>query len=740
MIKSLLFLIVSIISCNAFTKDLELNSIEIDVPSGLSGEFNLGLPGREWSEIQFCGAKTLYLFSINAAIVHKYTITGNKLQFDFGRVMSDTSVNDFKMSPQCDGYGVLYTNGFIDFFDNGSNGAKKWTISDSHKCTAFTIATNLDVTCFVDEYSKVIKFFNGKPDGDFTPVLFGGSIGEVGNIEVALKGQTGEIDVSEGTERFLANNAGIAGSAKNAKAQFTVKNSEKVRFTWIADSDRAVDNEDYEHYLYRDLPDPDTVNSAFRAYSSGVSEENNKHFSTTIGPGDPGFYQMVTKCVDAGGLTSNTCDFDNKGVQWKIEYLLKESDSFGCNGKAFDIIGGFTGLYCPGYDFSEGNIDRFDAGAFVVFDPQNKYASHEHPASSETQRTGEKFALSNGFKIYATQRETENGSIKLKRYAFVGSTLKRSSGFVYDTGTNDIDKLLIVGDSNDNTDMVYVIVQNSGTSEIRSLSPLTNTQTALTQLIETTNVAGKVTAFGAKFSQGNFIAAVSGQNITGFVSESGNNAETIPFTKSGKVFAKYPKNLVPKTFTDFILFPAIVTLSAEEREDMSVFEVIKRRISNTAIKGYVATKNTVNGVEKERVVEYLQGRGASPQLVGPLEIRPNHDFYEVLPILTHFFDYEEDPSTCIPDKFYCLYEAATEAEARDLCFDISRCEGYVGTCMVEARSYSSCTESTNQFYNKKKYRHRVFELIDENPWPFIGAAGGIAILHFGFVLRFHWYL
>jgi len=733
---SIVFVVLIVVRCcNAFQEQLDFNLIDINVPQGLKNEFDLGLPARVWDEIKFCGSKTIYIWSDNENVVHKYTITGEKLQFDFGRQFQN--VLKFIPTPQCDGYAISISDGSIKMFENGKPDVPTWVISNSEKCSSITVDTLLDVTCFDGENSNVRSFFNGIVDG--TTETFGGKIAELPQIITHLVGHTDAIVKKKKNIFFLYNNLPIPSTPFYVNAEIEVKATEQVRFTWKADSEKGGEDEEYSHHLYKDLPDRNSINSAFRVYHSGVSKEHLKVFTTTIGPGAPGFYQMATQCENS----VEDCDFDDNGIDWKIEYLIKDGDSFGCTGDAFQFIGGFKALACPLYDFNKGSKSRINTGNFVVFDSQNKYIDHEHPSFDEgtdifdIPLMGEKFTISNGIKIYATQRETANGSIKLKRYALIGTDLQRTNGFVYDTNVMDMDDLTIVGDGDSNTDVVYVIERKSnGNSTIKTLQPASNTQTKLIQLLDTTNVVGKVTAFGGKLSQGNFIVAVDGQNITGFVSEGRGNIDPIPFTKSGKVFSLYPKNLAPKTFTDFILLPGIVQFSQTEL-DMSIFDLIKRRIQNTALKGYVAATTTVGGVKEERVVDYLQGRGLSPELFGPLQVRPNHNFYEVLPILTHFFDYEDDPRTCIPNIKYCLYTASNEEEARDVCFEISRCEGYVETCLIEARSYSTCSESTTKFYNKKKYRHRVFEYIGENTSPFIIVSSVVATLHFLYVFRFH---
>lgn len=712
MVLFVLVLIYLVVLSKGFLSTLESNSININVPTGLKSQFELGLPSRTWTDIKFCGRNTLYLAGPTGSnlIVHKYTITGEKLQFDFG--ISHTNGVEFQYNPSCEGYAVRHSDNTVIQYQNGNPATVTQNIGP---CDSFIINTNSEIDCFTSATNDAIRFNSG---AEKFRKSFGLSIREGNSINDEIKFKTGEIEKTPGEDFFLRT--------------LEVGPEDELVFHWSADVHRTwpAENEEVSHSLKKD---------GVEIHRTEVTKSNKKWFDYSVGPNAAGTYEMRSKCENS----DQKCNFDNDGINYGYTYKFRPNVDFGCNGRAAKLVGNSRVITCPGYDFGIGSEIRRDTNNFILFDSNITYLDHEHPGlnegnglSASDPLVGKKFIVSKGSKIYATQ--INSGNVQIKLYSLLSNDLRRGTGFVYDTGTTNINDIFLASDANDGTEIFYLIKKNGADSIIEVLQPLSNTQTQVIKILES-NVIGQVTAFGADFNGGSFVAAVSGENITGFVSETTGNVEQIPFTKSGKISSKFPKNLIPDTFTDYINFPGIVGLRQSEM-DGTVDDLIKKYIQSTSIKGYITQPKEINGVTEDRAISVLKARGADPKLLGPLTVTPGSDFYEVLPTLTHFFDYEDDPRTCIPNRKYCLFEAATEAQARDLCFEISRCEGYVGTCMIEARSYSSCTESTTQFYNKKKYRHRVFEFIDENPWPFIGAASGIAILHLGFVLRFHWYL
>lgn len=713
--KYLLILVSLFATSNAFLKQLELNSIDINVPTGLKSDFELGLPTRTWDDILFCGTKTLYLSgpSLLGLIVHKYTITGDKLQFDFGR--GHPGGLEFQYNPSCNGYAVRNSDLSVTQFENGNTGAVSQTITGP--CDSFIINTDVEIDCFTSATNDAVRYRNSVEEFRKS---FGLSIREGTNVNDVFNFRTGSTERNSGEDFFLMN--------------LEVGPEDIIIFNWAADTFRfGRQNEDVSHSLKKD---------GVQVFRSAVTRSNNKKFFHEIGPNEAGTYQMRSKCENG----SEDCDFDNDGVRYGFTYKFRPNADFGCTGQTKKMISNSRVMTCPGYDFQEGFLTNRNTNNFVLFDSNITYRDHKHPAVNEGSGVseseplvGEQFAVAKGSKIYATQKDTSSGTINIKLYSLLTNVLERRTGFVYDTGVTNVDDIILATDSDSDSDIIYVVNKiNTTSTTIKVLQPMSNTQTELVNILQS-DVAGLVHGFGAKFKTGSFVVSVDGQNITGFVSEAAGSGEEIPFTKSGKLFSKFPKNLIPDTFTDYINFPAITSLRESERA-MNIEELIKKYIRDSFIKGYITQPQTANDVTVDKAISQFKARGSDPKLLGPLTETPGSDFYEVLPTLTHFFDYEDDPRTCIPNKKYCLYEASNEAEARDLCFQISRCEGYVGTCMIEARSYSSCTESTTEFYNKKKYRHRVFEYIDDNPWPFIGASAAIAIMHLGFVFRFHWYL
>jgi len=691
---------------DSFLPDLSSNSIEIDVAQGLTEQFEIGLPERNWDQILFCGQNTLYLSAslVDSVVVHKYTITGQKLQFVFGRLIQNGI--EVKPNPSCTGYAVRMNDLSIEQFQNGNEGALSQRADGP--CDSFIINTDSEIDCFTSATNDAVRYRNSVK-------LFSNSFGLLLRKGTSIQDkyffETGEKKGDHPqTQRLLTT--------------LEITDEEILRFFWAANTVVDGPDEDVSHIL-------EFNGNGIRknVFHSPTTSQNNKWFNFNVGPNAKGVYKMFTRCDNR----NFNCDWLKRGIMYGYEYNFRENFPFGCIGKSFKLVGNARILTCPGFSHVNGIITSKFTNNFVLFDSNMTFLDDAFPASAEGSGisldkplAGEKMVVSKLSKIYATQLPTNKETVHLKLYFLLGESIQRKNGFVYDTGRNNIDDFFLVADANDESDIIYLIdISDASSTKIRVLQPFSNTKAELLQILEA-GIKGTASAFGAKFETGSFIVAVAGETgLKGFVSEK-SNENGIDDGPSNLIFLKYPSNLVPSTFTDFLEFAAVSSLTEDEQK-LDITTLITQKITDKTFKGYI-TKG-------DDVVSTLKARGKNPSVIGPLSKVSGSHFYETLPPLTHFFGYNPDPQTCIPNYKYCLYTASNEGEARSLCLQISRCEGYVGNCLIEAFSYPTCKESTILFYNKKKYRHRVFVFIEEQSVPIIIGSICIAIGHFYYLYR-----
>lgn len=266
------------------------------------------------------------------------------------------------------------------------------------------------------------------------------------------------------------------------------------------------------------------------------------------------------------------------------------------------------------------------------------------------------------------------------------------------------------------------IIYLSEGNEIKVLQPQSAIEDNLV-VLATIKTNGNVTAMAYDYSEGELLIMTDtvDTHVTGFTIDVFDETY-IPFTESTMIYNQYQDHLAPSTSNDYLMLPAEQVMQPAIL-DYTFDQIINRYMFTAQYAGFI--------FEDGKLKEVLKQRVAQPLVMGELRTLPsNQTFFEMRPILTKYFGWREDTTSCIPETA-CMLDGV--ANPRALCENITRCEGYVGGCLIEARSWKICTFDSSKRYYKKQFRHRIFETIEENWYAYIGGFIGFGVVHLYFI-------
>lgn len=703
--------LVLLLSLLALTQSFVIQNGEIDFEfeEGANiAEFNSTRDDAKWVQNEVCGSeKFLHIWGVsrtglNSIYYQKFLPSGIKLKLVeqviiyYGGPPSDDL--RFALAPDCENW--MLTNGHYWELRSGTSGAFLKAFTGT--CQAITMTGPKEFTCSRDSRTALIKY-----DAE-----------DLNNVIETEKAFGEDITNKDMTSswfvRFSNDDYGLSRGDTHGWGGITFGEGEtgniRVR---IGTEDGFAIHDWGEARLVKYPPSgpPTTVTlpSAKRDCVYYTCRDNS-YFNNL----PQGSYTAQVRCANGDKGRSRDCDFKIR-IEWQYTSYFT-GGMYGCTGELVPM-GSYFALSCPGYNYD--NV-RFleNVGIIALFDSDMTYIDNWHPKLTVGgTRFAEKYVIA-GSKIFATYVDVEDSNkIKIVVVTRSGSQLLPGK-IVYDTGLTDINAIKLVADSDTSVENLYLVVGTEITV-LRPLSPLDGTLEMVTTFV----AAGDITTVSYNFETGNLIFATdSGTHLTGFVVQEIDS--DIPSTESTLIYNVYKNNLIPATSADYLLLPAAQAFVPNVLE-MSKEKLIDRYVNTPTWSGFIFDSN-------DELKFVLKRRSASPKLIGSLGVSADgYNFYEMRPILTKWFDWEE-PSSCVPEG-PCMFTANSTVMARDLCQNITRCEGYHGGCLVEARSYGSCGESETVIYHRKKYRHDVFKVIEEDPLFYIIGASVITVVHFLYV-------
>ena len=411
-------------------------------------------------------------------------------------------------------------------------------------------------------------------------------------------------------------------------------------------------------------------------------------------------------------------DFTRSPWSFKVSYGDAEGVliSYGCNSELLPSGQPGTSLFaCPKYSLAVNGQVKEDVGAVLVTDANMTVTSYYHPPVVDKGGFlfGSRLAVS-GKSIYSAFYSS-GGTVKIMRLDISGVTLGIPST-VYDTGFTDMNFQL---HSESDGTLLYIVRGQIVTVLAKVTSVSDNKLFPVGRLrLKGTD---PITSIVYDYNTGTALLTPNTRHITGFIVPDGDSI-FIPDTESELIYNVYTDNLHPVSSRDYIMLTVEQAMSFYST--WSAQYVIDLYKNTPLWVGFLVDHST------DRVKYVLKRRVVKPEKFGELQVSESGlTFYEMRPILTKFFGWNEKPSPCIPIT-KCMYVAPTVIDARRICQNITRCEGYHGGCVVEARSYTTCEElEDGRVYYSKKFRHDVFKELGEDPMPAIVISGVLAVVH-----------